>query len=59
MSNMNTNAPNADWLADGVGEENLVERLWFRNWVRWRGDEEAKEMVKRGWLADDAKERPN
>ena len=56
---MNTNAPNADWLADGIGEENLVERLWFRNWIRWRGDEEAKERVKRGWLGDDAKERPN
>ena len=56
---MNTNGPGADWLSDGVGEESLVERLWFRNWIRWRGDEEAKEMVKRGWLSDQAKEQPN
>lgn len=56
---MNTNGLSADWLSEGTGEESLVERLWFGNWIRWRGDEEAKEMVKRGWLSDDAKERPN
>ena len=56
---INTNGPSADWLSDGIGEENLVERLWFRNWIRWRGDEEAKDRVKQGWLSDHAKERPN